>query len=125
MTYREQLRDRRWQIKRTKILTRDNNECQNPNCKYKSDHTVLVEVHHLYYIDDTLAWDYPDDILLSLCSKCHYDEQRRPKEEQYLIRTLRMKGFLISDLLAHSVLLETDVNFTQYLLKVLREFQKR
>jgi 5-methylcytosine-specific restriction endonuclease McrA len=125
MTYKEQLRDRRWQIKRTKILTRDNNECQNHNCKHKEDHRVLVEVHHLYYIDNTLAWDYPDDTLISLCSKCHSDEQNRPKEEQYLIRTLRMKGFLVSDLLAHSVLLDTDIKFTNYLLKVLREFQNK
>jgi 5-methylcytosine-specific restriction endonuclease McrA len=125
MTYKEQLRDRRWQTKRTKILSRDKNECQNSNCKFRNDHSVLVEVHHLYYLENTLAWDYPDDMLLSLCSRCHQNEQDRPKEERYLMNTLRMKGFLISDLLAHSVLIETDQKFTDNLLKILREFQNR
>lgn len=125
MTYQEQLRDRRWQIKRTKILTRDNYLCQNVNCKHRDDHSVLIEVHHLEYIDNTMAWDYPDDMLVSLCRKCHESEQLRPKEEKYLINTLRMKGFLVSDLLAHSVLIDTDEKFTQSLLKVLREFQTR
>lgn len=125
MTYQEQLRDRRWQIKRTKILTRDKYECQNKNCQHRDDTSVLIEVHHLYYIDSTKAWDYPDDTLISLCSKCHAREQERPKEEQYLINTLRMKGFLVGDILAHSVLIETSEDFTNRLLKILREFQNK
>ena len=76
-------------------------------------------------VENTMAWDYPDDMLISLCRKCHEAEQQRPKEEKYLINTLRMKGFLVSDLLAHSVLIDTDENFTKNLLKILREFQTR
>ncbi len=125
MTYKEQLKDRRWQIKRNKILDRDKNECQNKNCAHRKDNTVLIEVHHLDYIADTMAWDYPDDMLISLCRKCHESEQLRPKEEKYLINTLRMKGFLVSDLLAHATLIDTDINFTKNLLKILREFQSK
>ncbi len=123
MTYKEQLRDRRWQDKRTSILSRDNNKCQNVNCKHRLDFKVLIEVHHLYYIDNTMAWEYPDDMLISLCAKCHDEEQLRPKEEKYLINILRMRGFLVSDLLAHSTLIETNEKFTSDLLKILREFQ--
>lgn len=72
-----------------------------------------------------MAWDYPDDMLISLCRKCHESEQLRPKEEKYLINTLRMKGFLVSDLLAHATLIDTDEEFTMKLLKILREFQSR
>lgn len=125
MTYKEQLRDRRWQIKRTIILARDKNECQNKACKHREDTSVLIEVHHLYYIDGLMAWDYPEDALISLCSKCHQKEQERPKEEQYLLTTLKMKGFLIGDILAHSVLMETNEQFTQRLLKTLRDFQNK
>ena len=125
MTYKEQLHDRRWQIKRNKILDRDKGECQNKRCEYKHDTSVLIEVHHLDYLPDTMAWDYPDDMLISLCSKCHESEQLRPTEERYLINTLRMKGFLVSDLLAHSTIIETDKSFTKNLLKILREFQSR
>lgn len=125
MTYREQLRDRRWQVKRTRILERDNFTCQNVNCKYRHDTSVLFEVHHLDYIPGTLAWDYPDDMMLTLCSKCHSDEKLRPQEERYLINTLRMKGFLLSDLLAFSTLVDTDIEYTSSLLKILREFQSK
>lgn len=125
MTYREQLRDRRWQDLKTKILSRDNNKCQNVNCKHRHDTSILIEVHHIDYFPGKMAWEYPEDMLISLCSVCHNEEQKRPAEERYLIQTLRMKGFLISDLLAHSAIIETDAKFTANLLKVLREFQNK
>ena len=123
MTYKEQLKDRRWQIKRNKILERDKYTCQNKNCNHREDNSVFLEVHHLEYMGDYKAWEYPDDMLITLCRVCHESEQLRPKEEKYLINTLRMKGFLVSDLLAHSVLIDTDKSFTEKLLKTLREFQ--
>jgi len=125
LSYTDQLKDRRWHIKRNSILLRDNHQCRNVNCLYKKDTSVIIEVHHLDYIEGTMAWDYPDDMLISLCRKCHESEQLRPKEEKYLINTLRMKGFLVSDLLAHSALLETNPAFVNNLLKILREFQNK
>jgi len=123
ISYKEQLRDRRWQIKRNKILERDKYECQNKNCKHKPDNTILLHVHHLDYIEDKMAWDYPDDMLITLCEKCHDSEQLRPKEEKYLLNTLRMRGFLLCDLLALSTKIEIDKGFTATLLKVLRDYQ--
>jgi hypothetical protein len=72
-----------------------------------------------------MAWDYPDDMLITLCEDCHKAENERPKEERYLINTLRMKGFLIGDLLAHSAMMETDSAFTANLLRILRDFQNK
>ena len=40
--------------------------------------------------------------------------------EKYLSNTLKMKGFLLSDLLALSCKIDTDKKFTETLLKVLR-----
>lgn len=124
-SYKDQLLDRRWQIKKNKILERDNFTCQNVNCKHRGDTTIPLHIHHLDYIPETMAWDYPDDMLITLCEICHKKEQERPKEEKYLINTLRMKGFLVGDLLAHSTLMETNEKFTKTLLSVLREFQSK
>ena len=121
-TYQEKLRDKRWQLKKTEILTRDNFKCQNPSCK--SNENASVEVHHLDYIPDIAPWEYPNDMLVTLCNPCHQKEQERPKEEKYLINTLKMKGFLIGDLFAFSSKMETDINFTKSLLNILRDFQK-
>ncbi len=97
--------------------------CQNKNCPHRKDTSVIMEVHHLDYIDGTMAWEYPDDMLITLCEKCHHSEQQRPKEEKYLLNTLRMKGFLVSDLLSLSCKIDTSITFTQQLLNILREMQ--
>lgn len=121
-TYQEQLRDRRWQIKKTEVLQRDNFTCQNPNCKSGDNSTI--EVHHLDYIPSIPPWGYPNDMLTTLCHPCHQKEQERPREEKHVLNTLRMKGFFIGDLLALSSKLDTDIKFTKSLLNILRDFQK-
>lgn len=122
MTYAEQLRDPRWQKKRLKILDRDNWTCQEKRCKTT---TKNLQVHHLQYLQGINVWDYPDDMLLTLCEDCHKKENERPELEKHLANTLRMKGFLLSDLLAMSCLIETDVKFSSTLLGILRDFQHK
>ncbi|HOZ15658.1 MAG TPA: HNH endonuclease [Tenuifilaceae bacterium] len=43
--------------------------------KLKKDYKVclsfFLNVHHLVYRDNKLAWEYPDDDLITLCWKCH------------------------------------------------------
>ena len=121
-TYQEKLRDKRWQIKKTEILSRDKFKCQSHYCK--SPENASLEVHHLDYIPDIEPWDYPNDMLITLCNPCHQKEQERPKEEKHVINTLKMKGFLMGDLLALSSKLDTDFKFTKSLLNILRDFQK-
>jgi 5-methylcytosine-specific restriction endonuclease McrA len=117
-THGEQIRDRRWQMKRLSILNRDGFKCTNPNCK--SHENTSLDVHHLDYIPGILLWDYPDDMLTTLCHPCHQKEQERPKEERYLINALKMKGFLTTDILSFSCKIETDTRFTNSLLMIIR-----
>jgi len=118
--YRQQVSSKRWQIKRTEILQRDNFTCQNKLCKTPDN---PLQVHHLDYLGDLKAWDYPNDMLVSLCDVCHSNESWRPILERSLANTLKMKGFFLSDLLALSSKLDTDEIFTKSLLKILRRMQ--
>ena len=88
-TYKEKLKDPRWQKKRLKILDRDEWVCQE--C-YDSDSTL--HVHHRYYSSGKDPWDYPDSALVTLCEACHEDEGwRRKQYENGLILALREKFF--------------------------------
>jgi len=118
MTYKEKLRDPRWQKKKGEILLRDKHTCQSCGATDKN-----LQVHHLEYITGINPWDYPDDMLTTLCEVCHNKETGREELEKHLATTLKMKGFFVSDLLALSCKIETNELFTQSLLKVLRQFQ--
>jgi hypothetical protein len=65
MNYRKQLEDEKWQVKRRKILLRDSFKCVD--CGYDSN----LHVHHLYYIYNHMAWQYPNNALVTLCGRCH------------------------------------------------------
>lgn len=120
LSYKDKLLDPRWQRKKNDILQRDAYTCQNKKCNCT---TRTLHVHHLDYIGSIEPWDYPNDMLITLCSDCHAKEDGRPELEKNLANTLRLKGFLFSDLLAFSSKIDTDILFTKTLLKVLREFQ--
>lgn len=64
MNYLEQLKDKRWLIKRVEILKRDKHKCKI--CGYFGPH---VNVHHLKYTGN--AWDAPNEDLITLCKDCH------------------------------------------------------
>ena len=65
MKYSKQLEDERWQVKRRKILQRDDFKCTECN------NEDSLNVHHLYYAHFKMAWQYPNDALITLCNKCH------------------------------------------------------
>jgi hypothetical protein len=96
--YYEKLKDPRWQKKRLEIFQRDDFTCQR--C-YSTENTL--NVHHLYYIPDREPWDYPNDILITLCQECH-EYEREYEYSQELIKILKVRHFLADDLelLAHS-----------------------
>src|SRR5690349_10880686 len=60
-----------WRSKRMEIIERDNNRCRICNSE------VELQVHHRQYhfIKATqqfkVPWDYPENLLITLCSKCH------------------------------------------------------
>lgn len=68
--YAEKLLDNRWQQRKTAIQIRDQFECQK--CKVKGE---TVHVHHRHYIGGRDPWDYPDQLLILLCAKCHKEEE--------------------------------------------------
>ncbi|GER60628.1 hypothetical protein ULMA_27360 [Patiriisocius marinus] len=42
-----------------------------PKILEDSQHIVILHVHHKYYIKNNYPWQYDDDALITLCSKCH------------------------------------------------------
>ncbi len=116
--YQKQLRDPRWQKRKGEILLRDNYTCTQ--CK-ATDKTL--EVHHLEYLGNIAPWDYPDDMLTTLCEDCHDKELGRGILEKHLSKTLKINGFLYADLIALSCLIETNPNFKEYILTFIRKFR--
>lgn len=70
LSYKEQLADSRWLQKKADILIRDNYTCQK--CGAKSH----LNVHHKEYKSGKLAWEYPDEVLVTLCRECHENEHK-------------------------------------------------
>lgn len=66
MTYAEQLKDPRWLKKRKEILERDEYKCRE--CK---NNDIKLHVHHGYYEKDSMAWEYENKYLHTLCENCH------------------------------------------------------
>jgi len=66
MSYSDKLKDPRWQRRRLKIMERDNWTCQL--CESKDEQ---LQVHHKEYVKGMDPWEYPDDLLITLCENCH------------------------------------------------------
>ncbi len=60
-----------WKAKRKEILERDNYKCQV--CANSTE----LQVHHRQYLfikatkQFKVPWDYPEHLLITLCTKCH------------------------------------------------------
>jgi hypothetical protein len=67
--YAAKLRDPRWQKKRLEIMNRDEWCCQ----LCFDDESTLV-VHHRLYLPNKEPWEYPDELLITLCEDCHNRE---------------------------------------------------
>lgn len=78
-TYSEKLKDPRWQKKRLKIFERDNWTCVNCGAKNRTLH-----IHHTSYIGN--PWDAKDEMLETLCEKCH-DGEHSGKNKTFDIET--------------------------------------
>jgi hypothetical protein len=69
MTYKEKLKDPRWQKKRLQIFERD-----EWACKMCCSTTKTLQVHHVRYYKNCDPWDYDDADLVTLCESCHEAE---------------------------------------------------
>lgn len=83
--YSEKLKDPRWQKKRLEILARDDFKCQ-----LCGDTKSTLVVHHRDYLPSKEPWDYPNDLLVTLCEDCHESEREiRAEYEPVLLQVLR------------------------------------
>lgn len=64
--YKEKLKNPRWQKKRLEIFNRDHWTCQR--C-FTDD--IPLNIHHRKYLPNTDPWDYPNELLITLCEECH------------------------------------------------------
>lgn len=64
--YWEKPKDPRWQKRRLEIMQRDDFTCID--C---GDSSSSLNVHHCFYIKSMEPWEYPDDMLKTLCEQCH------------------------------------------------------
>jgi len=93
MTYQDMLKDPIWQRKRLEILNRDNFSCQK--CGSKKD---TLHIHHRHYINGRKPWDYPDTLLVTLCYKCHKEEEDIKQDGDCIYHTLHMLGMFNSEI---------------------------
>ena len=114
--YSKKLSNPLWQRMRLDVFNRDCFACTNCGST-----NIELQVHHYDYISGIEPWEYPMDMLTTLCAPCHAAETRRPKHESYLLNSLRMKGFLVNDILRLSTKIDADRQFTDYLKNLLRK----
>lgn len=88
-SYLEKLKDPRWQKKRLEIFERDEWKCFA--CGNSKE---TLHIHHTAYIKDKDPWDYDNDMLVTLCERCHKDEHDMKDDFYSLIEAIKQRGFL-------------------------------
>lgn len=81
-TYREKLRDPRWQRKRLEMLSAAEFSCES--C---CDSTTTLHVHHRRYIKGRDPWEYERHELSVLCEACHATEHEARADIESLFAT--------------------------------------
>lgn len=92
-TYAEKLKDPRWQRRRLEILNRDNFTYQKCGDKENTLH-----IHHRWYKFGKEPWDYPDEILVTLCEKCHEDEEKAKPDQRFILNSILICEFFNTEL---------------------------
>ena len=77
MTYKEKLKNPKWQKKRLEIFQRD-----NFTCMVCGKDTITLHVHHLKYTSGD-PWDIDNKYLLTVCENCHKSEHEHPGWIEY------------------------------------------
>lgn len=122
--YKELLKSAGWQERRLQILNRDNFTCQSAHCKNKKgDKTIELQVHHIDYWAGKKPWEYPDEMLITLCKDCHKLENVRNFSEGGLLTCLKQIGLLCGDLMALQAMFYTDKEFKNSVISKIRRIQ--
>jgi len=118
--YKEKLADPRWQKKRLEIFNRDNWTCQHCSSK-----TTQLEIHHISYWGHLQPWEYPNDLLITVCRNCHGAEQVRFRYENSLITALRENGFMALEIEAFAQMIFQFPGFKKRLKTNIKDFIDR
>lgn len=92
--YTELLKNPFWQKRRLEIFQRD-----NFTCKHCTDKLSTLHVHHYYYRNELLPWEYPDEALDTLCFVCHAKAEFKKWLYHTGVPLLINNGFLKRDVL--------------------------
>jgi 5-methylcytosine-specific restriction endonuclease McrA len=79
MTYKDQLRDGRWQQARLRIMERDGFKCRD--CGATND----LQVHHTFYVRGLSPWEHPAELLVTVCDTCHPERQKHEQACQVAV----------------------------------------
>ena len=86
--YERLLKTPEWRGYRKTILERDNYTCQICHQKKSADE---LQVHHKKYIEGNDPWDYPQELVETLCVDCH--ENWHKTHKKYIIYRLPKPGY--------------------------------
>lgn len=87
MDYKEQIKSPKWQRRRLEILQRDDFTCQICGCKDK-----MLHVHHTAYERNKMIWEYPDEMLITMCNECHSLEHNMDNLITKLLHMIKTRG---------------------------------
>ena len=82
-SYKDQLRDPRWQKVRLRIFERDGFACRR--CGRGDEE---LHAHHLVYRRDREPWEYEQEEILTLCNSCHEIEHRDGDDAWRIVRSV-------------------------------------
>ncbi len=114
MAYIDDLKNPKWQKKRLEIYSRDKFKCM-----LCGDTETTLNVHHIVYKKEyKKPWEYPNNLLITLCESCHKEE----KEYKGVITEMISIMFLLlkntdDDLYTFYHNLKTETSYIQYKMK--------
>lgn len=79
ISYKTQLSSDKWKKKKQKILKRDKYSCRGCG---SNDY---LHVHHTYYIHGLMAWQVPNEFLVTLCANCHKFEHSNNDLKSFIL----------------------------------------
>lgn len=86
--YLNNLKDPRWQRVRLEVFQRDGWRCTRCGSGEKTLH-----VHHKRYLPGRWPWEYPTDLLATLCEVCHGDEHGKASRAAVTPLTVASHGW--------------------------------
>lgn len=94
MTYKEKLKDPKWQKKRLHIL-----DDRDWKCERCSNDEKTLHVHHRIYLKGVDPWEYEDEVFTVLCEDCHEFESLYMDNFLQTLCTVLKTKFLAADII--------------------------